>query len=128
DDKELWITASENETENIIESFQQIQSHIREKNYNQAWQCFTKEYQIVEYNDDLDRFKEAMRPESMLSIYLWNREEFLSLQSMSISKSNDLYTLTASCLKTLWTIDFTLIEGQWKIDWIGGYIPPFVEQ
>ena len=73
------------------------------------------------------KFRKAMDGESMFSIFVWKRAEFLALVPGTLTKKKELFTLTASSQSESWTIDFILVNGKWKIDWIDGYTPGYLK-
>jgi len=126
-DKEKMPTASQEQFEAVSQAFIEIQQYIHRGDYKQAWDLFTEDYQNIEFRNEFDRFREVMDSESMLSVFLWNRAEFLVLQPESITKKKELFTLTASSQSEFWTIELVSVNDKWKIDWIGGYTPGYVK-
>jgi beta-lactamase regulating signal transducer with metallopeptidase domain len=117
--------------EAIIAAFRQIQDHIKNGNYEQAWKLFTKDYQDAEYQhraDSLERFKKAMEPAHPIdSAFLWEKDDFLNLQPKAVVERDGVLTLTATSEDQSWTIEFVREDGQWKIDWIAGYRPRILQ-
>jgi len=126
-DESLIKPASETESKAIIQMFLQIQNFIREQEYEQAWQLFTKDYQDAEFQvraSTFERFKKAMEPANPIdSAFVWEKDEFLNLQPGTVVERNGILTLTAADERQSWLIDFVQEQGQWKIDWIAGYTP-----
>ena len=117
--------ASEIESKAVVEAFRQIQNLIREQNYEQAWKCFTKDYQDAEFQSPgLKAFKRIMNPKRpMDSAFWWEKDDFLKLQPTEVVVRDGVFVLTATSGIQSWTIDFILQENQWKIDWIAGHTP-----
>jgi hypothetical protein len=126
-DKAKISAASQEQFETISQAFVEIQQYIHRSDYKQAWDLFTEDHKIIEFHNEFDNFREAMDGESMLSVFIWKRTEFLALAPGSITKKQELFTLTASSQSESWTIDFILVNGKWKIDLIGGYTPGYVK-
>ena len=122
-DKTKNSTPSQEQSETLSQAFIEIQQYIHRSDYKRAWELFTEDYKIVEFHNEFDKFREAMDGESMFSVFVWKRAEFLDLAYGSVTKKKELFTLTALNQSESWTIDFILVNGKWKIDWIGGYTP-----
>ncbi|MHC4623268.1 MAG: hypothetical protein ACYS4W_05130, partial [Planctomycetota bacterium] len=119
-DESLIKPASETESEAVIQAFRQIQNHIRDKEYERAWELFTRDYQDAEFQLwGFKRFKQIMEPEKhkpIDSAFWWQKADFLSLQPESVVKREAVLALTADNKGQTWTIDFAHEDGQWKID------------
>jgi beta-lactamase regulating signal transducer with metallopeptidase domain/tetratricopeptide (TPR) repeat protein len=126
-DASLTKPVSKGESQAIIQAFREIQGHVRDKQYEQAWQLFTKDYQDAEFQVwGFEKFKQVMEPEKhkpLDSAFWWEKDDFLSLQPESVLSKNGLLALTAKDKDQTWTIDFVEDAGRWKIDWIAGYTP-----
>ncbi len=130
-DGKLSTPALKKYHEAIIAAFRQIQYHIKDGNYEQAWKLFTKDYQDAEYQrraNSLERFKRAMEPAHLIdSAFLWEKDDFLNLQPKTVVERDGVLTLIATCEDQSWTIEFVREDGQWKMDWIAGYRPRILQ-
>jgi prepilin-type processing-associated H-X9-DG protein len=117
--------ASPAETQAVTQAFQQIQGYIQNRQYQQAWERFSKDFRDAEYQKTgFEAFRRAMEPENpMHSAFTWEREDFLKLKPEQVLKNGDVLTLAAALDGQTWLIDFVQQDGQWKIDWIAGYTP-----
>jgi hypothetical protein len=127
-DESLIKPASETESEAVIHAFQQVQNHIKDEQYEQAWQLFTKDYQDVEFQLlGLEAFRRIMNPSRPIdSAFWWEKDDFLNLKPGTVIKRGSILNLTATDKGQTWSIDFIQQEGSWKIDWITGYTPRFL--
>ncbi len=103
-------------------AFLELQALIRSRSYAEVWKRFTPEYQMVEFSR-LEWFKgeiERSRPASGSS---WSRQHLLDLTARSVGKVGEVLRLQAVRQDETWTIDFVKADGQWKVDWIAGYVP-----
>ncbi len=112
--------ASESDGENVKKSFSEIQSSIRTGEYKEAWELFSKDYHEAEFQSRFETFSKAM---SDVALFFWERDQFLELEPRSIGGRNDLIIMTAERKGEVWTLDFVKESGQWKLDWISGYVP-----
>jgi len=117
--------ASKSQAQGVTKAFERIQTYIKDEEYDQAWQLFTKDYQDAEFQlHGLENFKRIMNPSRPIdSAFWWEKEDFLKLQPASVVKKNGVLTLQAASENQQWSIDFISENGQWKIDWIAGYTP-----
>ena len=118
------------ETDKVVNAFRQIQDYIKTRKYEEAWELFTKDYQDAEFQiRGLERFKQAMEPSHPLhSAFMWEKSDFLNLKpTQHITRKDNVLTLHTRGEKRVWKIDFVREDGQWKIDWIGGYVPRIVQ-
>ncbi len=117
--------------EEISKTLKTVQNHIRNRDYEKAWDLFTEEHKKAEYQTrGFEAFKRQMEPKHKLdSAFTWERTDFLGLKPQKAVriKSEDVYTLIAVTDNQQWQIDFIKDNGQWNIDWIGGYIPKILE-
>ncbi len=109
----------------ITEVLRQIQGHVREGRYAQAWPLFTKDYQKAEFQaTGLDRFIRAMEPKSPMDFaFNWEKTPFLGLKTARVVQRDEKLRLAADTQGQTWTLDFVQEEGQWKLDWIAGHTP-----
>ncbi|KPK83085.1 MAG: hypothetical protein AMJ81_08540 [Phycisphaerae bacterium SM23_33] len=111
--------ASKEQAQEVTRAFLQIQGDLKQKKYSEIWDRFTKDCQEVEYLGlGLDHFRKTM---DELSVFWWDRVQFLQLQPRSVARRGGLFVLTATRDEESWEIDFLREDGQWKIDWIRGY-------
>lgn len=120
--------ASPAEAQVATQALNEVQQYIRDGQYEQAWERFSKDYQMAEYQKrGLDAFRQAMEPtHPMHSAFTWERGDFLKLTPGQVSKHNGVLALTAGFEGQTWTIDFVREDNQWKIDWIAGYVPAII--
>ncbi|MBN2590352.1 MAG: M48 family metalloprotease [Sedimentisphaerales bacterium] len=125
--KAVQLSDTDEKTKAVVSKFQQIQEQIKNKEYEKVWESFTQDYKDAEYQirtKAFEKFKKAMEPEHPLdSAFVWEKEDFLKLKPKNVFEQNDIVSVEAFCDDFIWTIDFKLEDNQWKIDWIGGYIP-----
>jgi len=117
--------ASPAEAQAVTQALSQVQGYIREKQYEQAWGRFSKDFREAEYQrTGFESFHRAMEPEHPLhSAFTWEREDFLQFKPGQVLKSDGVLTLAAALDGQTWSIDFVQDAGQWKLDWIAGYVP-----
>ena len=120
---------SKDKSEAVIQTFRQIQNCITDKKYEQVWQLFTKDYKDAEFQlpglEAFERIMKASRP--IDSAFWWQRDDFLNLKPADVVERDGVLTLTATNEGQTWRIDFAQEEGRWKIDWIAGYVPRFLQ-
>jgi prepilin-type processing-associated H-X9-DG protein len=128
EDEAACRPASAADAQAVTQAFNQIQSHVRQRRYEQAWERFSRDYQDAEYQmPGIKAFRRAMEPtHPMHSAFTWERDEFLSLTPGRAFKTDGALALTATTDEQTWTIDFVREGGQWKIDWIAGYVPGII--
>lgn len=112
------------EEEIVIQVFRQVQDYIKSKQYKEAWQLFTKDYQQAEFQGRFETFQKAMEPEKLIdSAFYWEKNSFLKLNPNSVVKKKDILNLAANCENQIWAINFAFEDNQWKIDWVANYVP-----
>jgi beta-lactamase regulating signal transducer with metallopeptidase domain len=123
-------------SEEIFKTFKHIQTLIKKKDYEKAWELFTKDYQRVEYQRrGLERFKLHMEPEHPLhAAFHWDKKTFVKLKRKRLEASTDNLNdrgakLTAEHKSKKWTIYFVYDSenNKWKIDDILGYRPAILD-
>ncbi|MBP7050297.1 MAG: M56 family metallopeptidase [Phycisphaerae bacterium] len=121
--------ASAAEASAVTQAFAQVQSDIRNRQYEQAWQRFTEDFRKAEYQrDGLQAFRKAMEPTHPLhSAFTWERDDFLRLAPQGVTRTDGVFALRATCEGQTWTIDFVREDDLWKIDWIAGYTPRILD-
>ncbi len=129
EDSEESQPATAEQTDVIIAVFRRIQASIAAKDYTQAWQLFSQDYQRAEFQSvESDRFTKVMEPERPIDAALsWARSSFLDLQPVSVMRRNDKFVLLAETDGQTWTLDFADEDGQWKLDWLAGHTPLFLK-
>ena len=124
--------ASPEQTRAVTEVFRTVQSCLRAGQYERVWQLFTRDYREAEYQipvNAFERFQKTMEPTHPTeSAFRWEKEAFLKLQPKTVLEHNGVLTLTAAEGAQRWTIHFVRQDGQWKIDWIGGYVPRILRE
>jgi len=120
--------ASQAEVRAVTQAFEEIRGHIRNRQYEQAWERFSSDFRRAEYQiTGFEAFHRAMEPTYPLhSAFTWERQEFLALKPGKAFKTDSTLALTATLDGQTWTIDFVREDGLWKIDWVGGYTPRVV--
>ncbi|MHC4105856.1 MAG: hypothetical protein ACYSR9_13015, partial [Planctomycetota bacterium] len=123
-------------SEEIFKTFKHIQTLIKKKDYEKAWEFFTEDYQKSEYQSrGLERFKLHMEPEHPLqAAFHWDRKTFVMLKRKRLEASTDNLNdggakLTAEHKNKKWTIYFVYDSEnhKWKIDDILGYRPAILD-
>ncbi len=103
-----------------------IQTLIRNKEYQEAWQFFSEDYKNAEFQTlGAAELKKRMEPENPIdSAFYWEREDFLRLMPMgAFYKNENTLVLTVANGRQTWKIDFVYNGEIYKIDWIAGYEP-----
>jgi len=112
-------------------NFTKLQSLIKNKKYDEAFNYFSKDYKKSEYQvEPLKRFKRSMEPKQRLdSAFTWDKKQFLKLKpkQAQINKTKNKITLSAVYEKQTWKITFIKETDQWKIDDITGYRPKILD-
>jgi len=123
--KPAQTPASPSETQAVTQAFSQIQRYIQDRQYEQAWERFSQDYQTAEYQrDGLAAFRKAMEPTHPLhSGFTWERGNFLKLKAGQVSKHDGVLALAADVEEQTWTLDFVREDNQLKVDGIVGYVP-----
>lgn len=118
-------SASRAQAKAVVQAFERIQTLVRDREYEQVWHVFTRDYQDAEYQiSAFERFKKTMEPSHPTdSAFCWERDDFLKLQPGNVVERAGVFTLTATFDEQRWDVDFVRENDQWKIDWIGGYTP-----
>jgi prepilin-type processing-associated H-X9-DG protein len=120
--------AAPDKAQAVTQAFRQIQDYIQNRQYEQAWERFSKDCQKAEYQVGFEWFRRAMEPEHPIqAAFTWRREDFLKLQPGQVFQSDAVLTLAATLDGQTWLIDFVQQDGQWKIDWIAGYVPEILD-
>ena len=117
--------ASQAEVRAVTQAFEEIRGHIRNRQYEQAWERFSSDFRRAEYQiTGFEAFRRAMEPTQALhSAFTWERLDFLALRPGKVSKTEGTQVLSATLDGQTWTIDFVREDDSWKIDWVGGYTP-----
>jgi beta-lactamase regulating signal transducer with metallopeptidase domain len=108
--------------ERIVGRFTDIQGFLQDEEYVQAWGAFTEEYHQAGFNNHYESFTRTMAQERPR--FSWSRSDFLALQPQSVGLKGERAVLSARCGEALWTIDFAQEKGEWRLDWMRGYVPP----
>jgi len=119
-----WMPA-EDKVKEIAATLKVIQTHIRNKEYSDAWQFFTDDYKNAEFQTlGVTELKRRMEPnEPIHSAFSWEKEDFLRLTPMGAFQKGGILALTAANGRQTWKVDFVSEDGVYKIDWIAGYTP-----
>jgi len=74
---------NEEMSEEIFKSFKNIQTLIKKKDYEQAWELFSEDYQKAEYQRrGYEAFKLHMEPENELNAaFHWDKKTFVALEN-----------------------------------------------
>ena len=117
--------ASKSQAQAITKTLRQLQSHIKNKDYQAAWQLFTQDFREAEFQiRGFERFKECM--EKPQDFYL-SRTELLALEPKSVNICNGIFTLTAAMRDEYRRVDLLNVDGKWRIDSIERVIPSDLE-
>jgi len=130
DNENGGMLAPDDQANAVKRALKKIQNYIRNKEYKQAWNLFTKDYQQAEYQFyGFEQFKKAMEPAHPLdSGFTWEKEKFLKLKTTAVVMKNGLLALSAMHENEMWIIGFVKTDKEWKIDQIGGYTPGVLRQ
>lgn len=117
--------ASPSDAQAVTQAFTDIQRDLQDRQYEKAWERFSRDYQVAEYQrDGLEAFRRAMEPTHRLhSAFTWERANFLKLKPGQVSGRQGSLSLAAGFEGQTWTIDFVRENNQLKIDQIVGYVP-----
>jgi hypothetical protein len=96
-----------------------LQSQLAEGDYPSAWASLTREYRQATYFDDVSSFSAKMGNDWLP--YGWTRTDFVGLAPQSVQVARSRIVLRATLADSHWMILFVKEEGQWKVDWVGGY-------
>jgi hypothetical protein len=120
--------ASDEQAKTVADVFRRIQNSIGARDYAQAWQLFTTDYQEAEFQSTRsDQFVKAMESQKPIdSIFHWEKASFLGLQPSRVVLRAGKLSLLAETQGQTWTLDFVQEDGRWKLDWIAGYTPRFL--
>lgn len=125
--QEPSVAAPKNLADGVTKEFLQLQKSLRERNYQEAWESFTKDCQTVDFfKQGFKLFKNLAEGESVYKPFFWQIDIFLELKPESVTEKDGRLILRAVSKGQDWTIDFAQEDGRWKIDWIGGYKPQIV--
>ena len=129
DDSDQAEPADTEQTDAIIAAFKDIQDALREGDYERPWQRFTADYQQAEFQStDVARFAKTMAPEKPIEgAFTWERASFIRLTPGRVLKIEERFRLLAQDDDQSWTIDFVQDDGQWKVAWIAGFTPRFLQ-
>lgn len=117
--------ASKSQAQAITKTLSQLQHHIRNKDYQAAWQLFTQDFREAEFQRrGFERFKECM--ENPQNFYL-SRMELLALEPKSVNIRDGVFALTAAMRDEYRRVDLVNVDGRWKIDSIERVIPSELE-
>ncbi|MHC4520579.1 MAG: M56 family metallopeptidase [Planctomycetota bacterium] len=116
-------SVSAEQREQVAALFRQFQDDLRARKYEQAWNLLSADHRHAAQIQTLERFVERMEPARGFHMFYWGREELLALSPKSVGRSDAGVHLIASRPEEEWTITFVRIGKEWKIDWIGGYVP-----
>ncbi|MEN6574851.1 MAG: M56 family metallopeptidase [Phycisphaerales bacterium] len=105
-----------------------IQRHVNQKQYEDAWRLFSKDYRDAGFFRRFGMFKECMEPTQGPNRVCWLREEFLELKPESVAVRDDVLVVAGAYEQQKWTIDLVQEEGLWKIDWVAGYVDGWTRQ
>lgn len=113
----------------IVAAFTDIQDALRAGDYDRAWLRFTADYQQAEFQStDVARFVKTMVPEKPIEgAFTWEKASFVRLTPVSVLKIGERFRLFAEDDDQTWTIDFVEADGRWKVAWIAGFTPRFLQ-
>ncbi len=110
----------------VVGRFRHMQGLLREEQYEDVWASFTEDHRAAGFMGRLEVFQSTMTRERPR--FTWSRSDFLSLEPVGVGLSGDLAVLTAERGGEVWTIDFAQEAGEWRIDWIAGYVLPLIRR
>lgn len=121
--KRAPVSASDAEAQVVRSIFEDLQDCIRHQRYQEAWNSFTEDYQAGEFQNRFQSFADTMKEDLRAYLYRWLRTDFLALQPQSVARRGQTLSLAATNGDQTWQLDFVQIAGQWRLDWISGYVP-----
>jgi len=120
------VPDADGRAQEVRRAFEKLQSLVGQKQYKETWRQFTQDYQVGEFQGKFVKFSNTMDQVLPDCLFWWDRTEFLGLHQQSVFASGEVLTLMATNTDQTWKIDFVQRDGQWKVDWIGGYVCPAV--
>ena len=115
DDSELK-PASKGQVKAATEVLRQFQGHVKNKEYEAAWQFFTQDLREAHFQaSGLEIFERCMEKPNILFFPL-SRKELLALEPESVNRQNGTISLTAALKDERWTVNYVNVEGKWEID------------
>jgi hypothetical protein len=116
-------SVSAEQREEIVGVFRQFQSYLRDRKYKQAWDLLSADHRDAAQIQELETFIKRMEPARGFSMFYWGRDELLKLSPKSLGQSDTSVQLVVAGPQEELTIVFINVDKEWKIDWIGGYVP-----
>ena len=120
------VPDADRRAQEVRRAFDKLQSLVRQKEYKEAWGQFTQDYQAGEFQGEFVKFSNTMDQVVPDCLFWWDRIEFLGLHPQSVFESGEVLMLAATNTDQTWNLDFVQRDGQWQVDWIGGYVCPKV--
>jgi len=111
--------ASKSQNRAIADALQQFQNHIKNKEYEAAWQFLSSDFRDAELFGRFEYLKESMEKPYFFGFTL-SRMELLALEPQSVNRRNGIFALTA-IMKDRFpgetcTVNFIQVGDRWKID------------
>jgi len=113
--------APQDQSQAVLDAFRTIQDYVGQRKYENAWDCFTRDYRDAGFFRKYPSFKECMEEIQGPNRFSWLREEFVRLTPESVGVRDGTLVLTAAYEQQKWTIDFVQEDARWKMDWVAGY-------
>jgi hypothetical protein len=118
------VAAPSEVTGPVLGQFARFQDAVRDRRYIDAWQLLTRLHRQAGFQDRRDgshgfAFWVNMEP----SPAAWSRADISRLRPIEVHMKADTAVLRAKAGDALWTLDFALEGGEWRIDWIAGRPP-----
>ncbi len=121
------VSASDDEARAVTSAFAKLQDYIRHEHYQEAWNWFTEDYRAGEFWNEFEHFINSMEGNYPDYLWWWDKTEFLALRPRSVTRHGELLSLSATNNDQTWKLDFSQIDGRWRVDWISGYVPALVK-
>ncbi len=121
------VSASDAEAQEVRDAFEKLQDCIRHKRSQEAWNWFTEDYRVGEFQNKFEYFADTMEENLRAYVCRWVRSEFLALAPRSVTRNGKVLSLSATKDNQTWKLDFVQIDGRWRVDWISGYVPATAE-
>ncbi len=112
--------ASDDQVEAAVDALDAIQTCARQKQYEDAWNLFTRDYRDAGYFRKFAIFKSRMEQSEDADGSTGFRKAFLGLKPGLVAVRDNALVVTAAYEQQKWTIDLVQEDGLWKVDWIDG--------
>ncbi|MHC4354053.1 MAG: M1 family aminopeptidase, partial [Planctomycetota bacterium] len=106
--------ASESQRAAIAEALRKFQDCVRNKEYEAAWQFFSRDLRDAELFGKLRTFQRCM--ETPYWMFPLSRAEVLALEPKSAGRRKDILALTTALEDERWMVNFVKVADKWSID------------